>query len=206
MPIKDIQTFFKYGLDRNIPQLAQPPHQPSGKIYPSVELGPGKRKHIPVSKRLGLPEWDARYGVATDPTRPGYFEKPYGDCLPYESESIGEIHAYQFMEHLEGDVAVRLLRACQRVLVPGGVINLVMPYYNSAHMAQALDHKSFWSEETWHWLFGNEYYDDHEGEGWTLQVHCCFIMGVVERNLDLFTQLVNCKPRDGDKTTEGYRP
>jgi SAM-dependent methyltransferase len=191
MPIPDIQTFFKYGLDRDIPRLAQPPTQMlkgAAITHPSVELGPGRRKKIPTDHKLQLPEWDARYGM-----RGGggsTFVQPHGDCLPFDDSSIGEYHAYQFMEHLDGETAVRLLRAMERTLVPGGVINLVMPYYNSAHMAQALDHKSSWSEETWNWLFGNEYYDDHEGKGWNLKVHCCFIMGIVERNLDLFTQLV----------------
>lgn len=190
MPIPDIQTFFRYGLDRVIPQLAQPPGD--GYDYPSVELGPGKRKHIVTTYKLGLPDWDARRGCI-QATEFGQHHRMYPGALPFDDETIGEIHAYQFMEHLEGDVAVALLRDMQRVLVVGGVINLVMPYYNSAHMAQALDHKSFWSEETWHWLFGNEYYDDH-GQDWKLAVHCCFIMGVVERNLDLFTQLVKVDP------------
>ena len=146
---KDIQQFFKYGLDRDIPPLAQPPARPGSDFtgtaqklrFTSLELGPGKKKHIPSDFKLGRPEWEA------------------GLMMPFPAECMGEIHAYQFFEHLDGDTALAVLRECERVLVPGGVLNMVTPYYSSAHQAQALDHKSFWSEETWHWMFGNQYYD-----------------------------------------------
>src|SRR5258708_1840978 len=164
-----IQQFVKNGLDREVPELLTAPNPST----PTLELGPGKRKKINTTLKLGLPDWDARK-----------------DEIPYDDETIGEVHAYQFMEHLSGKVAVKVLREIERVLVVGGVANLVMPYAGSQHATQALDHKSQWTEETWHWLFGNEYYDDHEGVGWLLEVHACFIFGVVYRNLDLFTQLV----------------
>lgn len=169
---KDIQEFFKWGLDRDIPVLASPPKARNGGDYPTVELAPGKKKKIPTTWKLELPEWDARINP-----------------LPFTAGSIGEIHAYQFMEHLNWPQAHRLLREIERVLVPGGVFNMVTPYPGHGHFYQALDHKTAWTEETWNWLFGNEYYEDHEGPGWKLKVHCCFMMGVVYRNLDLFTQL-----------------
>lgn len=112
------------------------------------------------------------------------------DGMPFKDETVAEIHAYQFFEHLDGETAVGLLRECERVLVPRGVLNIVTPYANSQHQFQALDHKSFWTEETWHWLFGEHNYDDHQSQPWKLKVHACFILGVVYRNLDLFTQLV----------------
>lgn len=186
---RTIQQFFKFGLDREIPQLAT---KPAGL---AINLGPGRRKRIPETVGVGggadaphnyvkpetLTEWD---GTRT------LVEWRAPEPLPFVNDSIAEIHAYQFMEHLSGEDAIATLRECERVLKPDGVLNIVTPYFNSQHMSQALDHKSFWSEETWHWLFGNEYYADHEGNGWALYVHCCFIMGIVYRNLDLFTQLV----------------
>lgn len=180
-PMFTIQQFVKNGLDRDIPRLAEPPERPlmdrrganAGPFYPTLELAPGKRKKIPTDHKLGLPGWDAR-----------------ADPIPFDDNSIGEIHAYQFMEHLSGNTALALLREIERVLVPGGVFNMVTPYPGHGHFTQALDHKSMWTEETWNWLFGNQYYDDHEGDGWRLRVHTCFLFGVVYRNLDLFTQLV----------------
>lgn len=182
MPIRDIQMFFKYGLDRDLPPLAQPPNDGKFPMKAIIELGPGKKKVIPgVTWRYGI-HAERHFDNGKHWVAPGR--------LPLADRTVKEIHAYQFFEHLDGHDVVKVLRECERVLCKGGVLNMVTPYYNSAHMAQALDHKSFWSEETWHWMFGNEYYDDHEEHGWELKVHICFIMGIVERNIDLFTQLV----------------
>jgi hypothetical protein len=173
--VLDIQQFFLYGLDRTIPQLHLPP---AGE---HLNLGPGRRKIIPETTGLGLPDWNAHIMQ-----------------IPRQDETVAAIHCYQFIEHFRGTSmrecdevgVVDLLREMERVLMPGGCIYLASPYYKSAMAYQALDHKSYWNEEIWHWLFGNEYYDDHEGRGWQLRVHACFIMGVVERNINLFTQLV----------------
>jgi ubiquinone/menaquinone biosynthesis C-methylase UbiE len=163
-----IQDFFRLGLDREIPPLLMPPEGPQ------LNLGPGRRKVVKDTIGLGLENgWDART-----------------DHIPFAAEEVAAIHCYQFIEHFNGDEAVQLLREMERVLMPEGVVYIACPYYKSAMAYQALDHKSWWNEEIWHWLFGNEYYDDHEGEGWQLSVHACFIMGIVERNINLFTQLV----------------
>jgi len=171
-----LQQFFKFGLDRDIPELHIPPEGEH------LNLGPGKRKVIPETTGLGLPEWNANY-----------------NSIPREKGTVAAIHCYQFLEHFDGDQAVELLWEMERVLMPGGCIYLATPYYTSAMAYQALDHKSWWNEEVWHWLFGNEYYDDHEGDGWKLRVHLCVIMGIVERNINLFTQLVKAETHVPDQ-------
>lgn len=175
MPV-DIQEFFKFGMDRDIPPLRQGP-----KGMPTLEFGPGsEKKGIVTDYKLDLPEWDA--GVDEIPL-PGNLNDKWGQIM------WGEMHAYHFMEHLDGESAIFFLRNVQQSLHPLGVLNLVIPYYNSSMQHQALDHKSTWNEGTWPWLFGDQYNDEHTKE-WRLKVHCCFIMGIVERNLALFTQLV----------------
>lgn len=164
-----IQKFFKYGLDRDIPELIEP----SGNRH--LNIGPGDRKIVHGTIGVGK-------GALAD------IDWWHPDPLPFSDNTVNSIHAYQFLEHFNGEDAIRLLRECERVLVPGGVMFITTPYFNSQHQSQALDHKSQWSEETWDWLFGNEYYQDHGG--WKLKVHACFLMAVVYRNLDLFTQLV----------------
>jgi hypothetical protein len=84
---------------------------------------------------------------------------------------------------------VEMLREFERVLRPGGTANIVTPYYSSQMQAQDLDHESVWCERTWATLFENQYYADYR-RGWKLKVQACFIIGIVERNLALFTQLV----------------
>lgn len=165
------------GMDRELPPLAKPPPlQDGGAVYlhPSLELGGGNdSKHIPTTYKLGRPRWDA----AKD------------HRMPLKAETVGTIHAYHFFEHLTGDTAMRVLMECQRVLIPGGVLNIVVPYYNSSLQHQSLDHRSTWNEGTWQVLFEDAYFEDLK-IGWRFRVHLCFIMGIVERNLALFTQLV----------------
>jgi SAM-dependent methyltransferase len=170
--VEDIQEFFLYGLDRRIPPLLPPPPGPQ------LNLGPGDKKIIPDTVGVGTAGRLAEV----------YWEAP--SLLPFANYSIAAIHMYQFIEHFDGEDVIRILRECERVLKPGGVIYIACPHQLSSMAYQALDHKSFWNEEVWDWMFGNEYYSDHEGTGWRLSVHTCFIMGLVTRNLNLFTQLV----------------
>jgi predicted SAM-dependent methyltransferase len=47
--------------------------------------------------------------------------------LPYDDESVEELYAGHFLEHLERAEADEFLRECHRVLVPGGRLGLVVP-------------------------------------------------------------------------------
>lgn len=162
--MEPFQALFYLGMERKVPNLRT--------LYPAgvvLNLGAGS-KDIPGSFPLDLPDWDADV-------------KP----IPYRDESVAAIHAYHFLEHLNDPIKV--LRECQRVLMTGGVINIVVPYYNSSIAAMDLDHKHAFNEDTWKTLFNNSYYEKNS-TGWKLRVHFNLIAGIVERNLALFTQLV----------------
>jgi hypothetical protein len=103
------------------------------------------------------------------------------------------IHAYHFMEHLEGVHVILFLREAERVLIEGGIVNYCVPYYSSGLQAQDLTHKSFWNEDTFKNLFDNTYYNP--AGDWLLKVHFQIIVGVVERNLALIGQLVKTATR-----------
>jgi len=150
-------------MDRDIPDLW---HIPAGK---QLNIGAGN-KYIPGTVSLDYPDWDADH-----------------DLLPYEDESIAGIHAYHFLEHCQ--YPVRVLAEFQRVLMPGGVVNIVVPYYKSQMMAHDLDHKHAFCEDTWKILFRNPYYDKNQIE-WKFEVGVNLIIGIVERNLCLMTQLL----------------
>lgn len=47
--------------------------------------------------------------------------------LPFESASVDCVYSEHFIEHVDRDEAVKLLKEVQRVLKPGGVIRLVTP-------------------------------------------------------------------------------
>lgn len=164
--MEPFQALFKLGMDRHLPNLLLPRMDTFGRI---LNLGSGA-KIIPGAMPLDYPQWDADR-----------------DPIPMVSESVSLIHAYHFLEHVRDPV--RVLQECQRVLITGGVMNIVVPYYNAQIAAHDLDHKHQFCEETWRVLFGNPYYDKNKIE-WKLRVHFNLICGIVERNMCLMTQLV----------------
>ncbi len=162
--MKTLNEFFELGMKRELLEIVQPPQ---GEL--ALNVGCGK-SIIKGAIGIDYPEWDAD-------------KQP----LPYRDSSVGCIYAFHFLEHVREPV--RVLQDFQRVLVKGGVVNIVVPYYSSQIMAQDLDHKSSFSEETWKTLFRNQYYDKNEVE-WKFEIGVNVIMGVVERNLSLLTQLI----------------
>ena len=155
---------FELGMDRAIPKLTTPPI--SGKEF---NLGCGS-KLIRGTCGLQLPHWD-------------------GNCdpIPCEDGEASVIHAYHFLEHLNDPPA--MLRECQRALMVGGVMYIVVPYYSSKLQAQDIDHKSSFCEKTWDTLFSNQYYDNGL-QDWKFKIGFNMILGLLEHQLCLATQLV----------------
>jgi hypothetical protein len=162
---------FKMGMDRSIMEPLPPSHWPIG---PVLNVGAGY-KVIRDSVSLDLPEWDAD-----------------NDPIPYDDGTVAGIHAYHFLEHVAN--VPRMMMEFQRVLMPLGVVNIVVPYYTSQMQAHDLTHKNVFCEETWRNLFACDYYDRYDKDGepfkWKFSVCTNVIMGVVERNLALVTQLI----------------
>ena len=164
--MESIQDLFEIGMARKIPKLLK------CNTDRQVNVGAGTYKTLHNTYSLDYPEWDARY-------------KP----MPYSNGVVDAIHCYHFLEHFDGETAVKILKEFDRVLRVGGHANIVTPYYNSHLQAKCLDHKSMWNESTWDNLFNQYSYDNGSGK-WNLKVHTTFIMGVEEKNLALLTQLV----------------
>lgn len=133
-----------------------------------LNVGAGSKK-IEGAVGIDYPEWDADV-----------------DDLPYTDECVDGIHAYHFLEHVQDPV--KLLLEFQRVLKPGGILNICVPYYTSQMAVHDLDHKHQFCEETWRILFSTPYYDKNRIE-WKLKIRTNVIIGIVERNLALLTQM-----------------
>lgn len=107
--------------------------------------------------------------------------------LPFTADSVSEIHCYHFLEHCTHPVDV--LKEFQRVLCPGGIVNIVVPHYSAQLAIEDLDHKHQFCEETWKTLFNNSYYDKNH-HGWRFVIGFNMIVGVAEHNLCVLTQLI----------------
>lgn len=167
MPIPTtIQSFFQYGMKRSMNEVLYPY---DNQIV--LELGPGASKLPRADHTLEYPLWDADQ-----------------DPLPFPDESLDFIYASHFLEHCASPIKV--LRECERVLLPGGVLTLVVPHAGNTLAFQDLDHKSFYVLDTWKTLFDNPYYEKGREVPWKLSVHINFMMAIVERNTAIFTQLV----------------
>jgi SAM-dependent methyltransferase len=157
---------FELGMDRVVPYPEE--WEALGRHdYTILNLGAGN-KHIVGTVALDLPEWNAE-------TLP----------IPYEDETVDAILAFHFLEHIQNVTFV--LRECQRVLRPGGTLNIVVPYGMSDCALQDLDHKHRFTEDTWKNTFANPYYDKGD---WHWRIGFNMIMGLVHRNLVLVTQLI----------------
>ena len=70
-------------------------------------------------------------------------------------------------------------------------MNIVVPYYSSQMMAHDLTYRHAFCEETWRIIFRNPYYKQAGSpEEWKFDVGLNVIIGIVERNLCLMTQLI----------------
>ena len=160
----DIIELFKLGMKRDIVPLL-----PAGATQ--VNLGCGIQR-MPNCLNLDLPDWNAETGA-----------------IPCDDQSVDTIWAFHFFEHLSGKDAIRMLRECQRVLKVGGALNIVVPHRLSQMAYHDLDHKSFYCEETWRNLFSTPYYEKNRELPWMFTIRTNVVIGIVERNLALLTQL-----------------
>lgn len=162
-----IEEFFKLGMDRNVPT----PVRDYGHGLKRINLGG-------VTERLGA-----------DIESIGYEQDWDGevDALPFYDESVDEIWAVHFFEHIRN--LVPLLRECERVMKTGAIMNIVVPY-GAVHMAiHDVTHVRFFNEDSWpHLFYGTSYY--LPAGPWRLRIHTNFIMGVKGENIALLTQVI----------------
>jgi len=165
------QTLFHLCMDRMVSE----PIQVNPTIRSErqcVNLGHGSKEMPYGVVSIGLPEWDANK-----------------DPLPYEDESVDEIWALHFLEHI--DRPENVLHECQRVLRQGGLMTICVPYGASHLAVQDITHRHMFNEDTWITLFRNPYYDPTgQGHSWTFDVYFNMIMAIKGENLALITQLI----------------
>jgi len=156
-------------------------------LFLGMKRSPGKLIEPPSGPHLNLGCGFSSIDGATNLDKPGW-QAPW--LTGYAAESIAVVHAYHFLEHLEFPVLVDMLQEIQRVLMHGGVLNICVPHAAGMCAYMDLSHRTFWTEESFKVLLGNEYYDGSQGRSWKLEVTYCVIAGVAVRNLAILAQLV----------------
>ena len=156
---------FNKGMDRKFKDIL--PVEP-----PGINLGAGHKTFFGFDS-LQLPDWDA--------------EK---DPLPHSDGSKHAVIALHFFEHVTPARIPFVMGECERVLIGGGTLNIVVPHRLGGMAWQDLDHKSFFTEDTWRVLFNNDYYERPGQPQFTMRNNFNLIMGESERTLALVSQFV----------------
>lgn len=77
--------------------------------------------------------------------------------LPFEDNTIEEIRAFDFLEHLYSDNALFLIDEIYRVLIPNGKFESLTPSTSGNGAYMDLHHKSFWNRCSWIYFIDDAY-------------------------------------------------
>lgn len=117
----------------------------SNKPPDRINLGCGRRK---------LEGWcniDSREEVEPD------LVLDVAEGLPFEDNSIKEVRAYDFLEHIPADKAVFVIEEIWRVLESGGRLEHFTPSTDGRGAFQDPMHRSFWNINSWFYYMLDEY-------------------------------------------------
>jgi len=163
------EDLFENGIKRSPGEMSYFADRPDGLV---LNLGAGRAPMPEPVVNLDLPTWRAPWLA------------DFGDG------TVSEIHMYHFLEHLSPDDALTMLRESQRVLGPGGVINLVVPHAMCPLGYQAPDHRTFWTEEGLQDTFYSAGYDTtFGGDPWDMDIVWMMVLGVKWSNLCVAAQI-----------------
>ncbi len=68
--------------------------------------------------------------------------------LPFANEQLHELYASHFMEHLNFEEVIFLMNEAYRVLVVGGIFEIIVPHGMSYAGMADLSHKTYWTEDS----------------------------------------------------------
>ncbi len=134
-----------------------------------IDIGAGKRP-VPGAIPFDRPGWEA------------------GAPIPCSSDTVSLVWMNGFVDYLDDAELHDVLSECARVLVDGGLINVVVPHGMAELSATDPAKKTRWSEKSWRNFLDNPHWDAR-GSSLPFVIHTQFILGIAWRNLSLFTQL-----------------
>lgn len=76
--------------------------------------------------------------------------------LPYGDNSIDEVRAYDFLEHIPLGETIFVVEEIWRVLKPGGLLDHLTPSTDGRAAFEHPDHKSFWNINSWKYFWDDD--------------------------------------------------
>jgi predicted SAM-dependent methyltransferase len=77
--------------------------------------------------------------------------------LPFQTGSISEVRAYDFLEHIEPAYVLYVMYEIWRVLKHGGVLDHLTPSTDGRGAFQDPTHRSFWNINSWLYYMDDSY-------------------------------------------------
>lgn len=81
--------------------------------------------------------------------------------LPFQDNSVDRICADYFLEHV--DNLIFMFQEMYRILVDGGIVEALVPYYSSINAFKDPTHKNFFTEETFKYFSRDKWYGSDYG-------------------------------------------
>jgi predicted SAM-dependent methyltransferase len=79
--------------------------------------------------------------------------------LPYDDNSVDEVRAHDFLEHIPIGQTIQVVTEIWRVLKPGGIFESMTPSTDGRGAFQDPTHVSFWNSNSWYYYSIKEYRD-----------------------------------------------
>lgn len=79
--------------------------------------------------------------------------------LPFDDNSVDEVRAHDFLEHIPIGTAISVITEIWRVLKPGGIFDSLTPSTDGRGAFQDPNHLSFWNRNSWLYYSNKEHRD-----------------------------------------------
>lgn len=77
--------------------------------------------------------------------------------LPYKDNSVDDIRAWDFLEHISNEKKMFVIEEIYRVLKPNGIFEFFIPSTDGRGAFQDPTHKSFWNKNSWLYYYDDEH-------------------------------------------------
>lgn len=124
--------------------------------FPNLNLGAGmKHKQGYISVDI----YSSKQEQELSSIKQKFFNQDALECLKsFEADTIGNIYTRHFLEHLDHASIVSLLHEIERVLRPGGTLEIIVPHWANPYFYSDPTHLTFFGLYTFDYLCVQPYF------------------------------------------------